>query len=145
MNKNQIERRNSSGKLLGGHHDITAGVVCCNQRHFDTIWTYRKIFGGVMDPLSAFLTLRGLQTLALRIEKQNENAMNLAGFLDQHEKVKTVYYPGLASHPEHAIAKRQMIGFGGMLSFEVNGDFDRTKQFMDTLKAIKLATSLGGA
>lgn len=134
----------SATKYLGGHHDITAGFVCCNEPHFDTIWTYRKIMGGVMDPLSAFLTLRGIQTLALRIQRQNENAMKIAEFLQQHEKIKTVYYPGLACHPDHAIAKRQMIGFGGMLSFEVNGDFDETKHFMDGLKVIKLATSLGG-
>ena len=134
----------SATKYLGGHHDITAGVACCNEQHFDAIWNYRKIFGGVMDPLSAFLTLRGLQTLELRIQQQNKNAMKIAEFLDRHEKIKTVYYPGLASHPDHDIAKRQMMGFGGMLSFEVNGDFDETKQFMDGLKVIKLATSLGG-
>ncbi len=131
-------------KYLGGHHDITAGVVCCNHRHFDTIWTYRKILGGVMDPMTAFLALRGIQTLELRIQRQNENAVKIAEFLDRHEKIKTVYYPGLATHPDHDIAKRQMMGFGGMLSFEVNGDFDKTKHFMDRLKVIKLATSLGG-
>jgi cystathionine gamma-synthase len=134
----------SATKYLGGHHDITAGVVCCNKQHFDTIWTYRKILGGVMDPLSAFLTLRGLQTLALRIQQQNENAIKIAEFLDRHKKIKTVYYPGLASHPDHDIAQRQMMGFGGMLSFEVNGDFDKTRCFMDRLKVVKLATSLGG-
>jgi cystathionine gamma-synthase len=134
----------SATKYLGGHHDITAGFVCCNNQHFDTIWTYRKIMGGVMDPLSAFLALRGIQTLELRIQRQNENAMKIAEFLQQHKKIKKVYYPGLASHPDHDIAKRQMIGFGGMLSFEVNGDFDETKHFMDGLKVIKLATSLGG-
>jgi cystathionine gamma-synthase len=134
----------SATKYLGGHHDITAGFVCCNNQHFDTIWTYRKIMGGVMDPLSAFLALRGIQTLELRIQRQNENAMKIAEFLQQHKKIKKVYYPGLASHPDHDIAKRQMIGFGGMLSFEVNGDFDETIHFMDGLKVIKLATSLGG-
>lgn len=134
----------SATKYLGGHHDITAGFVCCNQKHFDQIWTYRKIMGGVMDPLSAFLALRGIQTLELRIQRQNESAMKIAAFLEGHPKIKNVHYPGLASHPDHEIAKRQMLGFGGMLSFEVNGDFDETKHFMDSLRLIKLATSLGG-
>jgi cystathionine gamma-synthase len=134
----------SATKYLGGHHDITAGFVCCNKRHFDQIWTYRKILGGVMDPLSAFLALRGFKTLDLRIQRQNESAMKIAAFLKEHQKIKSVYYPGLPSHPDHDIAKRQMTGFGGMLSFEVAGDFDQTKQFMDRLKLIKLATSLGG-
>ncbi len=134
----------SATKYLGGHHDITAGFACCNQEHFDAIWTCRKIFGGIMDPMTAFLALRGMRTLELRVERQNENAMKIAAFLDQHEKIKTVYYPGLASHPDHEIAGRQMTGFGGMLSFEVNGNFESTKLFMDTLTVIKLATSLGG-
>ena len=134
----------SATKYLGGHHDITAGFVCCNNAHVDPIWTYRKILGGVMDPMSAFLALRGIQTLELRIQRQNESATKVAAFLDVHPKIKSVYYPGLPSHPDHEIAKRQMSGFGGMLSFEINGDFDKTKQFMDGLKVIKLATSLGG-
>jgi len=134
----------SATKYLGGHHDITAGFVCCNRRHFDHIWTYRKILGGVMDPMSAFLALRGMQTLELRIQRQNESAMQIAAFLAGHPKIKTVYYPGLPDHPDHEIAKKQMLGFGGMLSFEVNADFDKTKQFMDALKIVKLATSLGG-
>jgi cystathionine gamma-synthase len=134
----------SATKYLGGHHDITAGIVCCNEHHFDSLWTYRKIMGGVMDPMSAFLALRGIQTLELRIQRQNESAMLIAEFLDQHPKIDTVYYPGLPSHPDHDIAVRQMSGFGGMLSFEINGDFDKTKHFMDSLKHIKLATSLGG-
>ena len=134
----------SATKYLGGHHDITAGFVCCHQQHFDGIWTYRKIMGGVMDPMTAFLALRGIQTLELRIRRQNENAMSIAEFLDSHPKIKQVYYPGLNSHPDHEIARKQMNGYGGMLSFEVDGDFNRTKHFMDELKTIKLATSLGG-
>ena len=134
----------SATKYIGGHHDITAGFACCNQQHYDRVWSYRKILGGIMDPMTAFLALRGIQTLELRIQRQNESAMKIAAFLDQHDKIKTVYYPGLASHPDHEIARRQMTGFGGMLSFEINGDFDRTKLFMDSLNVIKLATSLGG-
>ena len=134
----------SATKYLGGHHDITAGFVCCNEAHFKSLWTYRKIMGGVMDPMSAFLAQRGMKTLELRIQRQNESAMQIAAFLNQHEKIASVYYPGLSSHPDHEIARKQMTGFGGMLSFEVNGDFDQTKLFMDNLRLIKLATSLGG-
>ena len=134
----------SATKYLAGHHDVTTGFICCNHQHVDKIWTYRKILGGVMDPMSAFLTLRGLRTLDLRIQRQNENAMKIAGFLETQDKVKAVHYPGLASHPDHKIAGRQMSGFGGMLSFEIDADFNQTKCFMDHLQKIKLATSLGG-
>ena len=134
----------SATKYIGGHHDITAGFACCNQPHYDRLWTYRKIMGGIMDPMTAFLALRGMQTLELRIQRHNESALKIATTLEQHPKIKTVNYPGLASHPDHDVAQRQLTGFGGMLSFEVNGDFDQTKLFMDRLKVIKLATSLGG-
>ena len=97
-----------------------------------------------MDPMTAFLTLRGLQTLELRMDKHNENAMTVARFLAAHPKVSAVHYPGLPAHPDHEIAKIRMTGFGGMLSFEVASDFEGTKQVMDRLKTIKLATSLGG-
>jgi cystathionine gamma-synthase len=97
-----------------------------------------------MDPLTAFLALRGLKTLELRIQRQNQSAGQIAAFLETHSKIKTVYYPGLSSHPDHEIARRMLKGYGGMLSFEIKGDFDQTKGFMDRLKVIKLATSLGG-
>jgi len=134
----------SATKYLGGHHDITAGFALCNKKHFDQIWQFRKILGGVMDPMTAFLALRGIQTLEIRISRQNENAQKIAEFLARQDKIKVVHYPGLPSHPDYHIAKRQMRGFGGMLSFELNADFDATKKFMDQLKTIKLATSLGG-
>lgn len=134
----------SGTKYLGGHHDVTAGFVCCNKSCADRLWTLRKILGGVMDPMSAFLTLRGLQTLELRIHRHNENAMAIARFLEAHPKIDAVHYPGLPTHPDHEIAKKRMTGFGGMLSFEVAADFEGTKQVMDRLKTIKLATSLGG-
>jgi len=134
----------SATKYLGGHHDITAGLLCCNTPHFEKLWTHRKIMGAVMDPLTAFLASRGLKTLDLRIQRQNKSAMQIAVFLEKQARIKTVYYPGLSSHPDHEIAKRQLKGFGGMLSFEVDGDFEQTKGFMDRLKLIKLATSLGG-
>jgi cystathionine beta-lyase/cystathionine gamma-synthase len=134
----------SATKYLGGHHDLTAGFVCCDESCFERIWDYRKILGGVMDPMTAFFTLRGLRTLELRVGRHNENAMMVAEFLDNEDSVRVVHYPGLASHPDHEVALRQMKGFGGMLSFEVDSNFDGTKKVMDRLKAIKLATSLGG-
>jgi cystathionine gamma-synthase len=134
----------SATKYIGGHHDITGGFICCHSRLFDEIWRYRKIMGGVMDPMTAFLSLRGLQTLELRVTRQNDNAMKIAEFLTGHPKIRSVHYPGLVSHPDHEIAKSQMSGFGGMLSFEIDADFEQTKCFMDHLKKIKLATSLGG-
>jgi cystathionine beta-lyase/cystathionine gamma-synthase len=134
----------SGTKYLAGHHDVTTGFVCCNKPCSDRIWNLRKILGGIMDPMSAFLTLRGLQTLELRIHKHNTNAMAVARFLETHPKITAVHYPGLSSHPDHEIARVRMNGFGGMLSFEVASDFDGTKRVMDRLEKIKLATSLGG-
>jgi cystathionine gamma-synthase len=134
----------SATKYLGGHHDITAGFACCHEPCFEKIWEYRKILGGVMDPMTAFLITRGLRTLTLRVRQHNENAMRIAEFLEGEKKIRRVHYPGLPSHPEHDIARKQMRGFGGILSFELDADFDKTKQFMDHLRIIKLATSLGG-
>jgi cystathionine gamma-synthase len=134
----------SATKYLGGHHDITGGFICCDEKYFDTIWRYRKILGGVMDPMTAFLALRGMQTLSLRVQCQNVSAMKIALFLEKQKKVRAVYYPGLPTNPDHEIAIRQMKGYGGMLSFDLDADFDGTKTFMDSLKFIKLAPSLGG-
>ncbi|OQX82564.1 hypothetical protein B6D60_11980 [candidate division KSB1 bacterium 4484_87] len=134
----------SATKYLGGHHDITAGFAVCDTDLATAIWKYRKIFGGVMDPMTAFLAIRGMQTLDIRIRQQNENAMKVAQFLQSEKKIRVVNYPGLPSHPDHEIARKQMRGFGGMLSFDLDADFDATKKFMDSLKKIKLATSLGG-
>jgi cystathionine gamma-synthase len=134
----------SATKYIGGHHDITAGFACCHRDHFEQIWNCRKTLGGVMDPMTAFLALRGIQTLELRVQHQNNSAMDIARFLEGHPKIEQVHYPGLESHPDHKIAAMQMSGFGGMLSFELSGDFHQTKLFMDQLKKIKLATSLGG-
>jgi cystathionine gamma-synthase len=134
----------SATKYLGGHHDITGGFICCEEKSFEPIWKYRKILGGVMDPLTAFLVLRGMQTLSLRVGRQNESAKKIAKFLERQEKVKHVYYPGLESNPDFKIAKRQMKGYGGMLSFDLDADFETTKTFMDSLKFIELAPSLGG-
>jgi len=135
----------SATKYLGGHHDATAGFVCCENAISEKIWNYRRIMGGVLDPMTAFLVYRGMKTLELRVNRQNETAMQIAGFLEKQAKIKAVYYPGLVSHPHHEIAKRQMKGYGGMISFEVDSDYDGTLLFMDCLKMVNLATSLGGA
>jgi len=134
----------SATKYLGGHHDIMGGFICCDTPFFNTIWDSRKLLGGIMDPLTAFLSSRGMQTLEIRIQRQNENAMDIARFLQKQARIKSVHYPGLKDHPDHEVAKRQMKGFGGMLSFELEADFEKTKAFMDSLNFIKLATSLGG-
>ena len=134
----------SATKYLSGHHDITAGFACCNSDLAKDIWQHRKLLGGILDPMTAFLAMRGMETLDIRVERQNANAMHLATFLAGHPKINVVNYPGLKSHPGHEIAKRQMKGFGGMLSFEVDADFETTKQFVDRLKIIEIATSLGG-
>jgi cystathionine gamma-synthase len=134
----------SATKYLGGHHDVMAGFACCNGEYAERIWNCRKVMGGILDPMTAFLVFRGMKTLDLRVRQQNENAMKIAQFLANHEKVSVVHYPGLPAHPDYEVARKQMKGFGGMLSFEIRADFDGTKRFMDGLKAIKLATSLGG-
>ncbi|HGE70843.1 TPA: aminotransferase class I/II-fold pyridoxal phosphate-dependent enzyme [Candidatus Poribacteria bacterium] len=134
----------SATKYLGGHHDITAGFVCCQKEYFELIWDCRRVMGGILDPMTAYLVARGLKTLEIRVLRQNENAIKIAKFLSKHKKVEIVHYPGLPSSPYYEIAKRQMKGFGGMLSFEIKSDFEGTKRFVDNLKFIKIATSLGG-
>ena len=115
-----------------------------NEKYQEPVWKMRRTLGGVMDPMSAYLVWRGMKTLGVRVARQNETAMYVAEFLEGHYKVLRVYYPGLPSHPDHEIASRQMHGYGGMVSFEVASDYEGTKKFMDSLKTITLATSLGG-
>jgi cystathionine beta-lyase/cystathionine gamma-synthase len=136
----------SCTKYLGGHSDITAGaVICANAKIAEQVWQARKLFGSVLSPFEAFLLVRGIKTLTLRVQKQNENALYLAEWLQKHPKVERVYYPGLASHPAHELAKRQMKGgFGGMLSFEVKGGEEAGKKLVEAVKVINLAVSLGG-
>jgi cystathionine gamma-synthase len=100
--------------------------------------------GGIADPHNAYLLLRGLKTLALRVQKHNENGMRVATFLEKHPKVRRVFYPGLPSHPDHAIAREQMTGFGGVVSFEIEGDLERTSAFIDALRLPRIGPSLGG-
>jgi methionine-gamma-lyase len=134
----------SATKYLGGHNDVTAGVVCGSKEFIQKLKRTRKIFGGTLDPIAAWLLLRGLKTLPLRMERHNQNGMQVAKFLEKHPKVAKVYYPGLPSHPQYSLAKRQMRGFGGVVSFEIKGDFEKTVQFVENLKFCLLAASLGG-
>jgi cystathionine gamma-synthase len=134
----------SATKYLGGHNDLLAGAVLGNAGLVAGIRDLQAITGAVPNPLSAYLLIRGLKTLALRVARQNENAERIASFLDSHAKVSHVHYPSLASHPEHEIAKRQMKGFGGVVSFEVQGDIKAATRLVDACKIPRIAPSLGG-
>jgi cystathionine beta-lyase/cystathionine gamma-synthase len=134
----------SATKYLNGHADLVAGASVADKKKAHTIKMMRRDFGGVLDPLPAWLVLRGMKTMALRVRQQNANAMILAEFLEDHRKVSKVNYPGLKTHPQHALASKQMKGYGGMLSFEVKGTMRDAMKFTESLKVASLAASLGG-
>ncbi len=132
-------------KFINGHTDVIGGmVVTKTEEHFNRVRSIVRLFGGTMDPHQAWLILRGLRTMPLRIEKAQENAMKLARFLKSHPKVIWVSYPGLADHPQHEIAKRQMDGFGSMISFGVKHGLQGGITVMNNVRLITLAVSLGG-
>ena len=133
----------SATKFLGGHSDAMGGVVCGPKELIQKIFHYREITGASLHPMSAYLLARGLKTLELRIERQNKNAMVIANFLKDHPKVDDVFYPGLETHRLHDVAKRQMRGFGGMMSFSLHGGYDHVKKFLPKLRWVHLAASLG--
>jgi len=135
----------SATKYLGGHSDVTAGVVVtAKPRLFDRIWFTYKMLGPALGPFEAFLVRRGVKTLPLRIRQHNANAMALAEFLEDHPAVRVVHYPGLKSFPQHALARRQMSGFGAMLSFELKGGYRAGRRFVESVRVATLAVSLGG-
>jgi len=134
----------SATKYLGGHNDLMAGVVLGSAELVGAIRDFEGVTGAVPDPLGTYLLIRGIKTLALRVTRQNENAQRLAEFLEGHPKVERVHYPGLRSHPEHAIATRQMRGFGGVVSFEVCGDLAAASRLIDACRIPLIAPSLGG-
>lgn len=132
-------------KYLGGHHDLLAGSVSGRRDFIEKVWKHRKLLGGCLDPFPAYLLHRGLLTLEVRVRRQNETALALARWLEGQPAVGRVLHPGLPSHPDHALAARQMTGgFGGMLAFVVRGGFDAAVRVVDRLRTISLATSLGG-
>jgi len=134
----------SATKYLGGHNDLMAGVVVGVDGIVSAIRDAQAMLGGIVDPHTAYLLLRGLKTLGLRIRKQNENGMAIARFLEDHPRVRRVHYPGLSSHPDYKIACEQMKGFGGVVSFEIDGDLKATSAFLDHLRIPYIAPSLGG-
>jgi len=134
----------SATKYLNGHSDVTGGVVTGPRALVAPIEKARRMVGTVMDPYPAYALGRGLKTLPLRVARHNANARAVADFLAQDRRVTEVYYPGLPSHPDHEIAKRQMTGFGGMVCFDLDGKYDRAARVYDRLKVIKRAASLGG-
>jgi cystathionine beta-lyase/cystathionine gamma-synthase len=134
----------SATKYLGGHHDLTAGCIVASQAFIEQAWAVSLVTGAVLSPFDAWLLLRGLKTLGLRVERQNQNALALAQFLEAHPQVERVYYPGLESHPQHMLARQQMSGFSGMMSIELKGGFEAAEHLIASLKFADYAVSLGG-
>jgi cystathionine gamma-synthase len=133
----------SATKYLSGHGDVLGGVVCGRRDLIEKIYRHRELTGSSMDAFVASVILRSLKTLGLRVQRHNENALALARFLEKHPRVERVHYPGLESHPGHEVAKRQMSGFGGVLSFELEGGFEDVKRFLPLLRYAYMAANLG--
>lgn len=134
----------SGTKYLGGHTDLICGVVAGRKELIEKILSTRTTIGNCMDPHASWMLVRGMKTLAVRVARQNENALRVAEFLEQHSKVRHVHYPFLQSHPQHALAKTQMLGGGGMVTFEVEGTGEDARRVSEALRLFTLAPSLGG-
>lgn len=134
----------SATKFIGGHNDVLGGCISGSTKVVSEIRNLHHVLGGTLNPNAAYLIIRGMKTLHLRVQQQNSTALRMAKILEAHPKVRCVYYPGLPSHPEHHIAKKQMTGFGGVVSFEVDGDLFITSKFVDALKIPYIAPSFGG-
>lgn len=134
----------SCTKYLAGHNDILAGVVLGRKELIDQVRCMHKAMGGVIDAHCCYLLLRGLKTFSIRMDTHNRSGLSVSRFLESHPAVKRVYYPGLASHPHHAIAKEQMAGFGGVVTFDIKGGLSSAKKFLDSLQLCFIAPSLGG-
>jgi cystathionine gamma-synthase len=133
----------SATKFLGGHADALGGVVCGDPEWVKRIYHFREITGAVLDPMAAFLLIRGMKTLHLRLRQQNESALSIARWLQSHPSVASVFYPGLETHPHHDIARRQMRGYGGVLSFMLKGGFGAVKRVLPKLSLARRAANLG--
>lgn len=134
----------SATKYLSGHNDVLCGAVAGSESAISLIRDVRNDFGGVLDPHAAYLVLRGMKTLALRVAQQNRTAARLAATLAEHPRIKNVWYPGHPSHRDHALARRLMDGFGGVVTFELDGDPAGTSRFVDRCLIPRIAPSLGG-
>jgi cystathionine gamma-synthase len=134
----------SATKYLAGHNDVLAGVVCGPEGLVSLIRDLRGVLGAVCDPHAAFLVGRGLKTLSLRVERQNATALALAQRLEKHPRIERVFYPGLASHPSHGVARAQMRGFGGVVSFIVKGGLSAASRMVDAVKLARIGPSFGG-
>ena len=134
----------SATKYLGGHHDITAGAVLARKDLIDGLWQTQICLGATLSPMDAWLLLRGMRTLALRVRQHNASALALAHWLEQQPQVERVFHPGLASHPQHALAKAQMQGFGGVMNIAIKGGYNAASRFVHALKLPRQAVSLGG-
>ena len=135
----------SATKYLNGHSDMVGGViVVADEELNEKIWFLSNAIGPIAGPFDSFLALRGLKTLAIRMERSSENAMQIAKYLEAHDRVESVVYPGLASHPQHALAKKQMTGFGGIVTFFIKGGLDASRSFLERCQLFALAESLGG-
>lgn len=134
----------SATKYLGGHNDLLAGAVLGSAEIVDGIRSLQAVTGAIVDPFAAYLLVRGLKTFALRVARQNANGQALAEFLAVHPRVSAVHYAGLPTHPQHEIARRQMRGFGGVVSFEIAGDLEATSRVVDACRIPQMAPSLGG-
>ncbi len=148
INQNPIELGcdiviHSATKYIGGHSDTLCGLVCGSKELIHKIFLYREINGASLHPETAYNVIRGMKTLELRVNRQNQNALEIARFLNDHEKVEQVYYPGLLNHPSYDIAQKQMRGFGGILSFELKGGYESVKTLLHNLTYVHLAASLG--
>jgi cystathionine gamma-synthase len=133
----------SATKFLSGHADVLGGVICGAPELVAKVYHYREITGAALDPMAAYLLIRSMKTLALRIGRQNESALRIARWLQEQPSVAAVYYPGLATHVHHDVAVRQMRGFGGMLSFLLEGGFEAVKRVLPRLRLAHLAANLG--
>ncbi|HVO77505.1 MAG TPA: aminotransferase class I/II-fold pyridoxal phosphate-dependent enzyme, partial [Methanomassiliicoccales archaeon] len=132
----------SCTKYLNGHSDLIAGAVISSKKVLEGVDAKRKLYGGALDPMGAYLLIRGMKTLDVRMSRHNENGMAIAKFLESRKGVDRVYYPGLESHPQHALAKKQMRAYSGMVSFEVKGGRKEAEEALRSFKLIKMATSL---
>lgn len=134
----------SATKYLGGHSDVTGGVIIGSSAFIERAWRFHIVLGAALSPFDAWLLLRGLRTLGVRVERHNQNGLMLARFFESHPKIERVNYPGLESHPQHELAQKQMNGFTGVMSIELRGGYETAKHFIASLKLGSYAASLGG-